>query len=150
MFDTIFAISSLFTMPFWLLMIFLPSWRWTERIMHSLWTIVPAALAYTLLVVPRVPALLPLLANPELASIATLLGTPSGATIGWIHFLAFDLFVGRWAYLESRQRNIHPVLTAFVLFFILMFGPLGFMLYLLLRTVAGFQSKTSSTGTTTT
>ena len=63
------------------------------------------------------------------------LGEPAGATIGWVHFLAFDLFVGRWAYLDSRERSISAWLMAPVLFFTLMFGPMGFVLYLVLRTI---------------
>lgn len=99
--------------------------------MRSRWSVVPAALVYALLVLPNMPSLLADLANPQLATIAALLGTPVGATIGWIHFLAFDLFMGRWAYLDSRERGIHPLLTSITLFFILMFGPLGLLLYLL-------------------
>jgi len=144
MFETIFSLSNLLTMPFWLLMILLPFWRWTERIMQSLWTVVPAALLYALLVLPNSLSLLAELANPALANIAPLLGTPMGATIGWIHFLAFDLFVGRWAYLDSRQRGIHPALTSVTLFFTLMFGPLGLLLYLLLRTFASRGTTISS------
>ena len=34
--DTLFAISNLLVMPFWLAMILLPRWRWTVRIMASL------------------------------------------------------------------------------------------------------------------
>jgi hypothetical protein len=137
MFETIFSLSNLLTIPFWLLMILLPAWRWTARIMQSLWTVVPAALAYALLVLPNALGLLNELANPELGAIAALLGSPAGATIGWIHFLAFDLFVGRWAYLDSRQRQIHPLLVSPTLFLILMFGPLGLLLYLLIRSFAG-------------
>lgn len=141
MFDTLFSLSNILTMPFWLLMILLPTWRWTERLMQSVWTVAPAALAYVILVLPGMLSLLPLLANPQLGTIAALLGTPAGATIGWIHFLAFDLFVGRWAYLDSRQRRLHPVLASITLFFILMFGPLGFMLYLITRSLFARQSN---------
>ncbi len=143
--ETIFSLSNLLTIPFWLLMILLPFWRWTERIMRSLWTVVPAALVYALLVLPNIASLLGDLANPELATIAALLGTPAGATIGWIHFLAFDLFVGRWAYLDSRERGIHPVLTSVTLFFILMFGPLGLLLYLLVRLFSGRRAVSVTT-----
>ena len=141
MFDTLFSLSNILTMPFWFLMILLPTWRWTERLMQSVWTVAPAALAYVILVLPGMLSLLPLLANPQLGTIAALLGTPAGATIGWIHFLAFDLFVGRWAYLDSRQRRLHPVLASITLFFILMFGPLGFMLYLITRSLFARQSN---------
>lgn len=128
--DTLFQLSGLLTMPFWLLMILVPHWRWTQRIMGSLWTIVPAALLYAVLVLPNVATLWMDLANPTLVNIAALLGTPSGATIGWVHFLAFDLFVGRWAYLDSRARGLTAWLVSPILFFVLMLGPLGLLLYL--------------------
>jgi hypothetical protein len=128
--DTIFQLSNLLVMPFWLLMILLPHWRWTQRIMASLWTIVPAALLYAILVLPDFFGLLGELASPTLGSIATLLGTPAGATIGWVHFLAFDLFVGRWAYLDSRTHGFSAWLVSPILFFVLLFGPLGLLLYL--------------------
>jgi hypothetical protein len=133
--ETLFSLSNLLTIPFWLLMILLPDWAWTKRIMRSLWTVVPAALLYALLVIPRVPTLLGDLANPELATIAALLGTPAGATIGWVHFLAFDLFVGRWAYLDSREHGFSAWIISPLLFVILMFGPLGLLLYLAARTL---------------
>lgn len=133
MIETIFQVSNLWIMPFWVLMIFLPHWQWTKRIMAMPWMVAVLALAYAVLVLPQAMAVFPLLANPTLPGIANLLGKPNGAAIGWIHFLAFDLFVGRWAYLDSRERNITAWLASPTLFLILMFGPLGFLLYLLLR-----------------
>lgn len=123
-------------MPFWFLMIFLPFWRWTERIMRSLLVIVPAALLYAALVIPNFSSFLPDLANPSLPGIAALLGSSAGATVAWVHFLAFDLFVGRWVYLDSRARGVSPWLTSPMLFFVLMFGPLGWLLYLLARLIS--------------
>ena len=129
----LFQFSNLLVMPFWFLMILLPHWRWSQRIMASLWTVIPAALLYALLVIPNLFDLFGSLANPTLDAIATLLGTPEGATIGWIHFLAFDLFVARWAYLDSRHHGFSAWLVSPILFLILMFGPLGLLLYVALR-----------------
>jgi hypothetical protein len=134
--ETIFSLSSLLVMPFWLLMIALPHWRWTKRITGSLWIVVPAAALYTLLILPGIIDAFPALLNPTLAGIAALLGTAQGATIGWVHFLAFDLFVGRWAYLDSRERNITAWLASPALFLILLVGPLGLLIYLGLRAIA--------------
>lgn len=131
--DTIFSLSGLLTIPFWLLMIVLPTWQWTRKIMKSVLVIAPAALAYAVLVIPRFAEIFPVVLSPKLPQIAALLGTHEGATIGWIHFLAFDLFVGRWVYLDSRERDLHPLLMAPILFFVLMLGPLGLLLYLILR-----------------
>ena len=104
--DTIFSLSSLLVMPFWLLMIALPHWRWTRRVMQSpLVCAAPAAL-YLALALPRLIPLLALVASPTLPGIAAALGSPFGATLAWAHFLAFDLFVGRWAYLDSLERAI--------------------------------------------
>jgi hypothetical protein len=141
MMETIFSLSNLLVMPFWLLILALPHWRWTRRLLASpLVCAAPAAL-YLLLALPRFGELLVLVANPSLAGITAALGTPFGATLAWAHFLAFDLFVGRWAYLDSRERGISAWVMAPILFFTLMLGPVGFLLYLGARAVHGARAR---------
>jgi len=65
-------------------------------------------------------------------------GSPVGATIAWLHFLAFDLFVGRWIYLDGRERGVSGRVMAPVLFLTLMVGPCGFLLYLIARRTRGY------------
>jgi hypothetical protein len=132
----LFRLSNLLVLPFWALMILLPRWRWTSRITRSPFVSAAPALLYAALVLPRLGAIWAAIARPTLPGIATLLGSPEGATIAWVHFLAFDLFVGRWIYLDSHERRLSPLLTAPVLFLTLMLGPLGFLIYLVLRAVA--------------
>ena len=139
--ETIFSLSSVPVLPFWLLMIFAPRWDLTKRIIQSPLVIVPPALLYSILVVPQLLELLPILANPNLNSILGLLSTPQGATIAWVHFLAFDLFVGRWVFLDNFEQRFHVVAIGIILFLILMFGPLGFLLYLGLRYFFGKPLK---------
>lgn len=134
--QTLFSLSNLLVLPFWLLLIFAPHWRWTQRLAASPWIVAPAALLYTVLVLPNLGQLVPLLLSPSLDGVAALLGTPAGATIAWAHFVAFDLFAGRWAYLESRRLGISVWLTSPALFLILMVGPLGLLVFLLLRAFA--------------
>lgn len=138
--SNIFSITNLLVMPFWFLMIVLPKWKVTQRLMASPWVAAPVAIIYSALIVPQMGDLLPLLSNPSIKSISEGLGTPEGATVGWAHFLAFDLFVGRWAYLDSRARGISALLMAPVLFFVLMFGPFGFVIYLIVRALFGGDS----------
>lgn len=135
-YDLLFQLSNLLIMPFWLLMIFVPHWQWTKRIIGSVWIVVPIALLYALLILPIMPSALADLMNPSLDGIAALIGTPQGATIAWFHFLAFDLFVGRWVYLDAQARGITAWLVSPALFFVLMFGPFGLIIYLLVRAVA--------------
>jgi hypothetical protein len=135
MLETIFTLANLFILPFWALIILLPHWRWTQRIMATLWPVVVLAVLYAVLLLSQIGGAAASLLNPTLDGIASLLGTPAGAAAGWVHFLAFDLFVGRWAYLDSRERNISAWLVSPTLFFILMAGPLGLLFYLGVRWV---------------
>ncbi len=140
----IFSASFLLVAPFWFLLIFLPDWTWTARIARSPWTIAPAALLYTALVLPSSVNVLTAVTNPDLTGITALLGTPAGATIAWVHFLAFDLFVGRWLYLDSRERGLSPWLVSPVLLLTLMLAPIGFLVYLLVRSMAPAQLKVTA------
>lgn len=137
--ETIFPLSSLLVMPFWLLLIFLPRWRVTERLMMGPWTAVPAALLYAVLVLPRFAEIFTAVSNPTLYGITTLLGDPAGATIAWAHFLAFDLFVGRWVYLDGRSHRISAWFISPILLLLFMLGPVGFLFYLVVRAFASQQ-----------
>ncbi len=128
--ETIFSLSSLLVLPFWLLMIFAPGWQTTQRLLASPLVILAPALLYMVLVIPSLLELLPVLSNPDIQKLGVLLATPQGTTIAWVHFLAFDLFVGRWMYLDNLERRRHPLLMGMVLLTVLMFGPFGFVLYL--------------------
>ncbi len=131
--DLLFTLSNILVLPFWLLMIAAPGWSWTRRLIASPWIAAGPAALYVVLVAPQLPGLLASLMNPQLGAIAALLGTPAGTTIAWAHFLTFDLFVGRWIYLDSRERGLSAWVAGPVLAFVLLMGPLGFLLYLLVR-----------------
>jgi hypothetical protein len=72
-----------------------------------------------------------------LAGVMALFDSAGGATIGWIHYLAFDLFVGIWIAGNADRHKIARWLQAPILFFTLMAGPIGLLLYLLLRQITG-------------
>jgi hypothetical protein len=133
MMATLFDASFLLVAPFWLLMIALPGWRVTGRVIASPWIAAPAAALYLALVIPGLPGVLGAVSSPSLEAIAPMLGTPEGATVAWAHFLAFDLFVGRWVYLDARARGMTPWLTSPLLFLTLMLGPAGLLGHLLVR-----------------
>ena len=131
--DLLFRASNLLVLPIWALMIVLPRWRWAVRIIRSPLVSAAPAILYAALVLPRLGAIWPAVIRPTLPGVAALLGSPAGATIAWVHFLAFDLFVGRWIYLDSQERRISSWLMAPVLFLTLMLGPAGFLFYLVVR-----------------
>ena len=78
-----------------------------------------------------------------LAGVQALFDMQGGATIGWIHYLAFDLFVGIWAARNADRRGINRVVQVPVLFVILMAGPFGLTLYLILRQFVGQRPENS-------
>lgn len=131
--ELLFRACNLLVLPVWALMIFLPRWRWTARIIRSPLVSAAPATSYAVLVLPRLGTIWPAVARPTLIGVEALLGSPAGATIAWVHFLAFDLFVGRWIYLDSQERRVSPWLMVPALFLTLMLGPAGFLFYLVVR-----------------
>jgi hypothetical protein len=129
----LFSLTFPLAAPFWALMIVAPGWSVTRRVVGSPLVVVPPMLVYAALVLPDFAGFLAAVSSPGLPGVAALLATPAGAAAGWAHFIAFDLFVGRWIYLDSRERNIHPLITGPVLVLTILLGPLGMLAHLLLR-----------------
>ncbi|MBX5480862.1 MAG: DUF4281 domain-containing protein [Myxococcaceae bacterium] len=131
--ETIFSWSGLLVAPFWILMALFPGSKLTRRVTSGVpGVLLPAAL-YVVLVAPHLAEVLPVVTRPALGSVAALLATPAGATIAWVHFLAFDLFVGQWVYRDGREHGIHPLAMAPLLLLTLLVGPVGFLSYVTVR-----------------
>jgi len=133
--DTLFALSNTVVLPFWLLMIFVPRAAWAVRIIRSPLIAVPPALIYALVILPSFTQSGPGIFESfgSIAGVSGLLATPQGTVLGWAHFLAFDLFVGRWVYLDALERRIPAPAIAPALVLTFMLGPLGLLLYLIIR-----------------
>lgn len=131
--DLLFEIVTYAGAPLWALMIFAPLWRGTRAVMSTPYLLLPWVALYAVLVLPSIAEVLPLILKPKLDEIAALLAKREAALIGWVHFVAFDLFVGRWIYLDSRERQTSVWLVSPILFLTLLFGPLGLCAYLLVR-----------------
>lgn len=123
----VFQLGGLTVLPFWVLMVAFPGARLTARLLRSPLAVAGPALLYAVLVVPLLATLLPAVACPALPGIAALLGTPLGATIAWMHFLALDLLAGRWLFLEARARGLGAAVTSPLLVLTLLFAPLGLL-----------------------
>jgi hypothetical protein len=131
---TLFTLTFAVAAPFWALMILLPRWSVTGRVIRSPLIVAPVLVIYAILVVPALAEVLPAVASPTLAGVRDLLGTDDGAAAAWAHMIAFDLFVGRWAWLDSRERGVPSLVMAPVLVLTILLGPLGLAAYLGVRT----------------
>jgi hypothetical protein len=129
--DTLFSIASTIVLPGWLLLIFFPRWKWTQRY---------AALLIPLLLGPVYVWLLVTTWGGEggfgsLAEVAALFRNPAALLGGWIHYLVFDLFLGAWETRDAAANRIAHLAIIPCLLLTFLLGPSGLLLYLLIRLV---------------
>lgn len=130
--DTVFLICNNGVLPAWLLLVVAPGWEWTRRIVHAIWIPMLLGLVYAWGFATNPGA-------PEGGSFTTLEGvmvlftSPHVALVGWVHYLAFDLFVGAWEARDARRSGVRHFWLVPCLLLTLMAGPLGLLLYLAIR-----------------
>lgn len=129
----LFDVATLFVLPFWALMILLPNWGVTRRVMESSVPFVALAGLYLYLFVSSITPETQALFTPRLANIARLFTDERAVTTGWVHFVVVDLFVGRWIYWEGQRTGIW---TAHSLALCLFAGPFGFLSHTLTRWIS--------------
>lgn len=69
----------------------------------------------------------------SLAGVMKLFDTPGGATLGWTHYLAFDLFTGMWIARDADQKGFSRIVQFPFLFLTLTVGPVGLLSWLIVR-----------------
>jgi Domain of unknown function (DUF4281) len=70
------------------------------------------------------------------AEIKTLFQSDYMLAAGWIHYLAFDLFVGCWIAKRADEVGLSRLIQAPILGLTFMFGPAGFALFVATRWVS--------------
>ena len=135
--DLIFSITSIYALLMWLILAFAPR---HAAILTGLFYVGIGLLAstYAVIIIPLMTGIIDggSGGSPDfttLAGVQKLLASPGGATVGWIHYLAFDLFVGLWVARNADKYGFARWIQILILLFVLMSGPFGLVLYLLLR-----------------
>jgi hypothetical protein len=137
--ETLYTLINIGVVPAWAMLVFAPRWSATRRIVHSgLYPLVYGGLYIVFLA----NALLFSANSPDagfstLAGVMALFDQPNGVLTGWTHYLVFDLFIGAWIGRDALRRGVPHALVAPSLFFCFIFGPVGLLLYLVLRLVSG-------------
>lgn len=130
--ELLFRAANYAVIPFWLLLIAAPRWRWTQRLVHGPVLLLLLAPIYAYMLLGYAPA-------PEGTELWTLYGVMIGFSAphlvlaGWIHYLIFDLFVGAWEARDAARRGISHLWVIPCLIATLMAGPLGLLLYVVIR-----------------
>ena len=131
--ERLFSILNLVAMAGWLPLVFLPRARWATRVVPF---VVPALLGvvYVALIAASMPGSEG--GFSSLAGVRALFANPWALLAGWVHYLAFDLFVGGWEVRDARRRGIPHLLVVPALVLTFLFGPGGLLLYLAIRALA--------------
>lgn len=135
--EQIFSLCGMLAMAGWLLLVFLPRWRWGVRLVCPVVIPLLLALIYLWLVATTFGRTQG--GFGSLAEVSLLFQNPRALLAGWIHYLAFDLFVGSWEVRDARRNGIHHLLVVPCLVLTFLFGPVGLLLYFALR--AGLRRK---------
>jgi len=136
---TIFSIANALVLPMWLLMLIAPKWKVTNFLTG--YKLIPIALS--LIYVFYVFTGLFQTGMPDfgsLDSVMQLFTDEKAVLAGWIHYLAFDLLVGMWMLQENKKLGIHQLLMVPCLLGAFMFGPLGFLLFIIIKSTKKTQS----------
>ena len=136
---TLFSVSNLLAVVCWLALagsLFLLRIRpWTWRITGL---VVPAVFAATyVLLLPRGMSEAPDGGFGSIDAVRALFASDLALTAGWLHYLAFDLFVGTFIARAGTEARIPGVLLLPCLALTFLFGPAGLLLFLIIRCVAG-------------
>ncbi|QZD89071.1 DUF4281 domain-containing protein [Qipengyuania aurantiaca] len=138
MWTTAFAAANLLALVMWAALILLP--RWPALLAAVLYLgIGLLCLAYALGLVGILTGALDPVGGSGGANFSTIEGVRSifasdaGVTIGWIHYLAFDLFVGLWIARDADAKGFSRVVQAPILLVTFLAGPLGLLVWLAIR-----------------
>lgn len=133
--ETVFQLANALVLPQWLLMVVAPRWSATRWLMNSYLIPVCLAVIYVTYLFRGGPV--------DFGSFGSLAGVKSlfanggdGVMLaGWVHYLAFDLVAGSVVLRDAQARQIPHWLIIVPLFFCFMLGPVGLLLYWIIRTV---------------
>jgi hypothetical protein len=139
--STVFSLANPFALAGWIILIFgivrdKPFWRDT---IAGLWWPLALSALYTLLIIFfffKAQGGFDTLENVQL-----LFTAPWAALAGWVHYLAFDLFIGAWIARRVMTEGMSrwwllPLLPA-----TFMFGPVGLLAHQILRLLLGANSN---------
>jgi Domain of unknown function (DUF4281) len=131
--NQVFSLANSTALLAWIALILFPRAKWSARLVTG--AVVPLLFAalYALLLAlhwGETPG-----GFNSLAGVASLFANPWMLLAGWIHYLAFDLFIGNWEIRDAVRLHISYWLLLPCLILTFLFGPLGLLCYFVVRYV---------------
>ena len=135
----VFSIANVITMPMWILLIFLSKWKVTKFLID--FKVIPLALAFIYAIyIFQAIQIGGMMDFGSLKSVMALFTEENAVLAGWVHYLAFDLLIGMWMLDQNKELRINQLIMAPCLFLTFMLGPIGFLLFMIIKTVKQKQS----------
>ena len=135
--ENIYLWANFAILPFWLMLIIIPNSKFTQFFVNSI--ILPLILSVTYIYIIYQAILMdePIFdifkLYVSLDNLYILFATESFLLVFWLHFLALNLFLGSWISREGIKYNIPRSLVFVPLILVYLTGPLGLVLYWLIR-----------------
>jgi hypothetical protein len=136
--DASFATANIVALAGWLLLIIAPRNRWA---LLTAGTVIPATLAAIYIVLIAFNLSGSAGGFSSLQGVAELFSNRWLLLAGWLHYLAFDLFVGTWEVRDSLEYGVPRLLVIPCLLLTFLFGPAGFLAYHLTRRLTAVSAR---------
>ena len=124
-------------LPFWFLIIFFPQSQLCKYFVTSIFPIFLLGSAYLFLIYKSYLNSYDFLGNFNLylgiEYLSDLFEDKSYLLLFWIHFVSINLFTGGWILKDSQRFYINKYLLAFPLILIYLIGPIGLVIYWVIR-----------------
>jgi len=135
----VFSIANMIAIPMWVLMLFFSKWKVTRFLID--FKVIPLALAFMYAIyIFQAIQISGMMDFGSLTSVITLFTEENAVLAGWIHYLAFDLIVGMLVLDQNKELKINQLVMAPCLFLTFMLGPIGFLLFMIIKTIKKKQS----------
>jgi hypothetical protein len=130
--ERLFSLCNFLTLIGWLILILAGRMRWAARMVTGVVIPLVIAILYAYLIAAH-------WGDTQggfgtLDGVAALFSNRWLLLAGWIHYLAFDLFIGSWEVRDAQALGISHLIVIPCLVLTFMFGPVGLLLYFLIRT----------------
>ena len=130
----VFSLVNMLAMLMWIFMIIAPKWKATRFLID--FKIVPIALAgiYAIYIFKAIQ-IGGMMDFGSLESVMALFTEENAVLSGWVHYLVFDLLIGMWMLEQNKKLNINQFILVPCLLFTFMMGPIGFLLFTIVKTI---------------
>ena len=137
-YEIIFNIYNTGILIFWLLLLVFPKSKLTQKMTDFPW--IPLVIAFGYIYFLGTSDSIFSVDFSSLSGLTEMFqnSNPRGVAAGWLHYLAFDFWVGCWILRDSQKKGVKHAFIIFPMLCTFMLGPVGIIIYTL---VLLFQKK---------